>query len=82
MRSTDSELGALPGSLFPKEVQLRRIQKVMEHELTEKQRRVIVDHYYNGMRVTDIAQSYGISKSTVSRTLQRAIRRLRRSLVY
>ena len=79
MRTTASDR---PVKEFPTELQMLRVRRVMEHELTEKQRRVVVDYFYNGMRVTDIALCYGISKSTVSRTLKRAIKRLRRSLVY
>ena len=79
METTGSER---PAKLFPPEIQRARVQRVMEQELTEKQRRVIEDHYLRGMRVTDIASLYGVNKSTVSRTLRRAMKRLRRSLRY
>lgn len=54
----------------------------VQQELTPCQRKMLEMHYYQNMRVTDIARELGISKSSVSRTLRRAKDRLYRSLRY
>lgn len=54
----------------------------VREELTPRQRSMLEMRYYQGMRVTDIAQELGVSKSNVSRTLRRARERLYRSLRY
>lgn len=54
----------------------------VRQELTPCQRKIVEMHYYQGMRVTDIAAELEITKSSVSRTLRRAKDRLYRSLRY
>ena len=54
----------------------------VKQELTPCQRRVLEMRYFQNMRVTDIANELGVSKSSVSRTLRRARNRLYRSLRY
>lgn len=54
----------------------------VKQELTPCQRRVLEMRYFQNMRVTDIANELGVSKSSVSRTLRRARDRLYRSLRY
>lgn len=80
MKTTDSEQGVF-SPWIPAE-QLERVYRVMRSELTEKQRRAVEDHYLHGMRLTDMAACYGVSKSTVCRTLRRGVDRLRRFLQY
>lgn len=74
----DSELGLN----LPREVQLRRIQRVMEQELTEMQRQTLMLYYFEDKRLSEIARIQGIHRSTALRTLRRAEDRLRRYLRY
>lgn len=67
---------------LPREVQLRRIRHVMEQELTELQRQMITAIYFEGKSQKQIAEERGVCRSTVSRTLSRAEKRLRRFLRY
>lgn len=66
--------------------QLARLRKNLrlarERELTPCQRRVVDMHFDRQMRVSDIARELGVHPSTVTRTLQRAMARLRRCLRY
>lgn len=68
------------------EEQLDRLKKnlglAIDRELTETQRKYINDFYVKGLSVTDIAIKYFVAKSTVSRTLARARKKLMRALRY
>ena len=70
------------GPRLPKEVQMKRVQRVIREELTEKQREVLLDYYIRNRTIPQIAESRGVHKSTVSRTLHRAEGKLRRYLRY
>ena len=70
------------GLELPKEVQIQRILRVMEEELTEKQRAYLSAYYFDELRPSQIARKYGINRSTVIRTIRRAEDRLRRHLIY
>lgn len=67
---------------LPRDVQLRRVQRVMREELTQLQRLVLEAVYFGGKSQAEIAQERGVSRSTVCRTLHRAETRLRRFLRY
>lgn len=67
---------------LPRDVQMRRMERVIQSELTELQRDVLLAVYYGGKTQAEIAQERGVSRSTVCRTLQRAENRLRRFLRY
>lgn len=67
---------------LPKEVQLRRMRKVIETELTETQRIILTAIYFGGKKQAAVAEELGISPSSVCRTLHRAERRLQRFLRY
>ncbi|MBR2047726.1 MAG: sigma-70 family RNA polymerase sigma factor [Oscillospiraceae bacterium] len=70
------------GPRLPREVQLRRIRRVMEQELTPTQREIFQAYYFENKTMLEIANQRGISRSSVHRTLQRAEYRCRRSLKY
>ncbi len=55
---------------------------LMEKELTPRQKTTVELFFFRKMRVSDIAAEMGLSKSTVSRTLQRALKRLYHYLQY
>ena len=70
------------GPRLPKEIQLKRIQMVMESELSELQRQTLLAYYIHKQTIPQIAAQRGVNKSTVSRTLKRAEQNLRRYLKY
>ena len=70
------------GIRLPKEVQTKRVQRVIEEELTPLQKEVLIAYYIQGQSITEIARDRGVHKSTISRTLHRAEEKLRRLLKY
>ena len=70
------------GPRLPKEVQLKRIRQVIECELSPLQRETLLAYYIHKRTIPQIAADRGVNKSTVSRTLHRAEKTLRRFLRY
>ena len=70
------------GPRLPREVQLKRVQRVIQEELTDLQRQTLVAYYFQEQTIAQIAQDRGVNKSTVCRTLHRAEEKLRRYLKY
>ena len=70
------------GPRLPKEVQIKRVQRVIREELTQIQREVLLAYYIQNRTIPQIAQDRGVHKSTVARTLHRAEEKLRRYLRY
>ena len=70
------------GPRLPRQVQLKRVKRVMECELSEIQRETVISYYFLGRNICQIAQDRGVNKSTVCRTLKRAEERIRRCLRY
>ena len=70
------------GPRLSKDAQLRRIRRVMEKELTQIQREILIAYYFQELTVMQIAEERGIHRSTVYRTLHRAENKLRRYLKY
>ena len=70
------------GTRLPREVQLKRVQRVIKEELTELQRQTLTAYYFHRQTIPQIARERGVNKSTVSRTLRRAEEKLRRYLRY
>ena len=70
------------GPRLPREVQLRRVKKVLENELTQCQRQTLMAYYFRQMTMEQIAEEQGVNKSTVCRTLHRAETKMRRCLKY
>ena len=70
------------GPRLPREVQLKRVQRVIREELTPLQREALVAYYVQEMTMEQIARERGVNKSTVCRTLHRAEAKLRRYLKY
>ena len=70
------------GPRLPKDVQLKRVQRVIREELTPLQREVLLAYYFQERSITEIAADRGVNKSTVCRTLHRAEGKLRRYLKY
>lgn len=70
------------GIRLPREVQKKRVQQVIQEELTELQRYTLIAYYFQEQTVPQIAQDRGVNRSTVWRTLHRAEEKLRRYLRY
>ena len=70
------------GIRLPREVQLKRVQRVIKEELTPLQREALIAYYFQEQTITQIAEERGVNKSTVCRTLHRAEEKLRRYLKY
>ena len=70
------------GPRLPPQVQMQRLRRVIEKELTQKQREVIVAYYFQDMTIPEIAAQRGVQKSSVSRCLRRAEKRVRLCLRY
>ena len=70
------------GIRLPREVQVKRVQRVMQEELTELQRQTLTAYYFQQQTIPQIAADRGVNKSTVCRTLRRAEEKLRRYLRY
>ena len=70
------------GPRLPRQVQLKRVQRVIREELTQIQREILLAYYMDNQTIPQIAENRGVHKSTVSRTLHRAEEKLRRYLRY
>ena len=70
------------GPRMPREVALKRVQRVIREELTDLQREVLIAYYFQEVTIPQIARDRGVNKSTISRTLHRAEDKLRRYLKY
>ena len=69
-------------SALPREVQMKRLRRVIAEQLTELQRFTLVSFYFEEKTITQIARDRGVHKSTVLRTLRRAEEKLRKFLCY
>lgn len=76
--SFDSYLGP---RLSP-EVQKKRLANVIRFELTPQQQRAVIGYYLQEKSIPQLAKEFGVNKSTVWRTLQRAEKRMRLCLRY
>ena len=62
----------------------RKLRAACRQELTPRQREIVELYFFSGEKttITGVARQLGIDRSTVSRTLKRAMRRLRNHLRY
>ena len=70
------------GLRLPRKLQLQRVKKVIQQELSDKQRETLLAYYFRSMTIPQIAREQGVNKSTVSRTLRRGEEKLRKYLKY
>ena len=61
---------------------LRNLRKARVQELTPRQQQMLAMRFEQNMSGAEIARELGLNRSTVSRTLRRAQKRLRRFLQY
>ena len=60
----------------------RNLIRCLREDVTERQRTVLTMYYAQGLNQRQIGELLGVDKSTVSRTIKRGERRLRRCLRY
>ena len=70
------------GPRQPPAPQMQRLRRVIERELTQTQREIILAYYFQDKTIPQIAAERGVQKSSVSRCLKRAENRVRRCLRY
>lgn len=58
------------------------LARALREDVTERQRQVLYLYYARGLTMQEIGSRLGIDRSTVSRTMKRGERRLRRCLRY
>lgn len=58
------------------------LTRVLNEELTERQRQMVIGYYYEGKSQREIAAQYGLNPATVSRTLSRARTRIETVMRY
>ena len=80
VKSTLFEKDRLTG-LPPQELS-ERMKNVIREELSELQRYTVLAYYFEKKNLEQIAQERNVNKSTVSRTLRRAEKNLRKFLQY
>ena len=65
-----------------KKIAIRALKKVIEEQLTTRQKQFIVLYYYNNKNMVEIAKQFGVNKSTVSRTINRAKQKIYKYMKY
>lgn len=65
-----------------RERMMRSIRTIVEGDLTERQRSCVMLYYFGGLTVQQAADELGLNKSTVSRHLAAARKRISRMLGY
>ncbi len=81
MKSIDYE-NTYTGPRLPREVQRQRMKRVIDAELTEKQRSALLGYYVQQKNMCQLAREFGVDKSAICRRIQRAERILRKYLRY
>lgn len=68
---------------FEKREKIKKImRKIVQNDLTARQREIIVLYYYKGKGVSEIAEILNLSVSTVSRTIKAARARIYKYMKY
>ena len=67
---------------LPHKLQLKRVNRVIQEELTPLQKEVIIAYYFQAQNIPEIAKMRGVNKSTICRTLHRAEQKLQKYLRY
>ena len=62
------------------EVVRRALRDVIATELTPRQREVVLLYWFEDRRICDIARELGVAGTTVSRTLERGMAKIRRHM--
>lgn len=60
----------------------KALPTILQNELTDKQLKYVTQRYFHGMLQEDIALMFNVKKSTVSRTLHRSHKNIKKALEY
>ena len=60
----------------------RNLIRALQEDVTPRQRQALLLYYGEQLNMREIGERLGVNKSTISRTIQRGERRLRRCLRY
>ena len=66
--------------LFPEDLRVERWENIMEHEISARQKQILVLYYKEKKTMPEIARQLGVCISTVSRTHRRACETVRSRL--
>lgn len=56
------------------------VRRVIENDLTDRQKEFVKDYFFKGFTLEEIGRKYGVSKSSVCRTVKRAKTRIYNAL--
>ena len=62
--------------------QVKKLLMVIKDELTPSQAKVFIECFFNGRRQNDVAIELGVNRSTVNRTYNRAVKKIKRIARY
>ncbi len=65
-----------------RKIAIKALKKVIDEQLSARQKQYLVLYYYNNMDMPAIADECGVNKSTVSRTLNRAKQNIYKYMKY
>lgn len=65
-----------------REMLKKALSRAIKDELTERQRQIVEEFYFENKTVSEIAQQEGVNKSTISRHLKRSREKLQQVLKY
>lgn len=65
-----------------RKIAIRALKKVIEEQLSTRQKQYIMLYYYNDVDMVQIANQFGVNKSTVSRTINRAKQNIYKYMKY
>ena len=61
---------------------IKFLREIINDDLTKTQKQYIIMYYMNNKKIHEIAEEFGVNKSTVSRTIKRARNRIYERLKY
>lgn len=77
-----SEEGEPSDNRIKRERLTKLIRVIIAEELTARQRDMCSMYYYKHMTMPEIAEHFGVNKSTVSRTIARGLNRINQRVKY
>lgn len=60
----------------------KALAKAIREELSERQKEILLVYFSKEMNMIQIAQYYNVNRSTISRTIARALKKLRKAACY
>ena len=66
----------------PRAVKKKKLLNIVQNELTPIQRTIVIECIFNDRKQTEVAKELGVNRSTVSRTLKRAMSKIKQFAKY